>query len=84
MCSVRLSVLEKIPTADPLAEQAALHVATRDDDGIDGPVLYLGRELSFSQHSSNLHRPKPRNPIGRSEWRFPAKACSSVLRSSPL
>ena len=54
--AVLLGMFEEIPTADSLAEQPTLHIAARDDDGVDRAALDLGRELLRRQHSPNLHR----------------------------
>src|SRR5207248_3533816 len=45
-------LLEEELGLDALAEQAALHVGERGDDGVDRPVLDLGSQLFDGQHSA--------------------------------
>ena len=43
-------LLDEVLRVDALAEQAALHVGERDDDGVDRPALDVAFQLVERQH----------------------------------
>jgi hypothetical protein len=53
---VRGDVLDEQPGRHPLAGQSALHVAERDDDGVDVASGHQRFELGLRQHASHAEK----------------------------